>query len=126
MRDIGVFTSKGVPTEQLVDFVRSYSLRVGQPCEKRHDESVVGSPPNVLYVFDGTAATNGYFSEEELQRVESRLGSAPQGYVSIHFTSSDGAFALADALAHEISRTWEGIIDYNGAGGKLDMPPVRR
>jgi hypothetical protein len=125
MRDIGVFTSKGVSTEELVECVRSYTLRVGQPYEKRSGESVVGRPPDVLYVFDATRATNGYFSEIEREAIESRLGTTPEGYISIHFTSTDAAFALADEMAHEITRIWEGIIDYSGTGGKLGAPPVR-
>lgn len=87
MRDIGVFTSKPLSSHELVEFVRSYSLHVGQPVEKRPDESVVGNPPNVLYVFDATAANHGYFSEEERVAIQSTLGSAPESYVSIHFTT---------------------------------------
>jgi hypothetical protein len=123
MRDIGVFTSKSLRTEELVEFVRSWSARVGQPCDKRTNESVVGDMPDLLYVHDGTAVTNGYFSEEEKNAIESKLGSTPEGYVSIHF-KSDGASALANELAHEISRMWEGIIDYGGWGGGLGVPPV--
>jgi len=125
MRDIGVFTSKIVLTEELLEFVRSYSARVSQRYEKRTDESVVGDPPDVVYVFDTTAPSNGYFSEEEKKAIESKLGSTPEGYVSLHFTSTDVAFARADKIAQEISRIWEGIIDYGGAGGELCVPPVK-
>jgi hypothetical protein len=123
MRDIGVFTSKAVQTAELIEFVQSYSSRLGQPWAKRPGETVVGHPPDVLYVFDGTAATDGYFSEEEFELIASRLGSPPQSYVNIHFTSTDTAFRLADAMAHEVRREWNGIIDYGGAGGQLGVPP---
>ena len=126
MRDLGVFTSKPISSHELVEFVRAYSLHVGQPFEKRADESVVGSPPDVLYVLDATAAKQGYFSEEEKSVIQSKLGFAPQGYVSIHFTATDAASGLAEGMAQEIGRIWNGIIDYSGAGGKLGVPPVRQ
>jgi hypothetical protein len=125
MRDLGVFTSTPMSSSELVELVRGYSLHVGQPFEKRPDESVVGSPPNVLYVSDATAVTNGYFSEDEAVVVESALGSAPMGYISIHFTNTDVAFRLAEGMAQEIRRLWHGVIDYGGAGGSLGMAPVR-
>ena len=123
MRDIGVFTSKPVQTAELIEFVESYSSRIGQPCTRREGETVVGRPPDFLWVFDGTAPTDGYFDEEEFQEIESKLGSPPKSYVDIHFTSSDGASALAGAMAQEIKQRWEGIIDYRGAGGQLGVPP---
>ena len=45
MRDIGIFTSKRVPLEELVEFMRSYASGVGQPLERRSHESVLGEPP---------------------------------------------------------------------------------
>ena len=123
MRDIGVFTSKAVQTAELVEFVRSYSWRIGQLCTRRDGETVVGRPPDFLWVFDGTAATNGYFDEGEFHLIESKLGSPPKSYINIHFTSTVGASALANALAQEIRREWDGIIDYAGAGGQLGEPP---
>ena len=123
MRDLGVFTSKPISSRELVEFVRAYARRVGQPFEKRSEESVVGTPPDVLYVFDATAVKHGFFSEEEKAVIESRLGSAPKGYVSIHFTASDAAAGLADEMAKEIGRVWNGTIDYSGAGGQLGVPP---
>lgn len=125
MRDLGVFTSKPISTYELVEFVRAHSSHVGQPFEKRPDESVVGNPPDVLYVFDATVAKHGYFSDEEKAVIQSMLGSAPEGYVSIHFTTSDAAAGLAEGMAQEICRIWRGIIDYSGAGGKLGVPPAR-
>lgn len=125
MRDVGVFTSKSVSTEQLIELVRSYCMRADQPLEKRQGESVVGRSPDVLYVFDATAPSNGYFSEEEKKAIESKLGSTAEGYVSIHFTSTDAAFRLADDLAHELSRKWDGTVDYSGAGGGLGVAPAR-
>jgi hypothetical protein len=125
MRDIGVFTAKTVPTEQLIAFVRSYALRVGLPFEKRQDESVVGHPPDVLYVFDTTTASNGYFSKAEKEAIESKLTSTVQSYLSVHFASTDVAFNLANDLASELSRKWKGIIDYSGTGGALGDPPPR-
>ncbi len=124
MRDIGVFTAKAVSSDKLIEFVRSYSSLVGQPYEKRSKESVVGKPPVVLYVSDETHATNGYFSGDEKEVIASKLGSQPEGYVSIHFSLGDDSFAIADRMAHEISRIWEGIIDYSGTGGDLRVPPT--
>lgn len=123
MRDIGVFTSRTVPSEQLIEFVRRRCLTLKQPLEQRPGELVVGDLPDVLYVSDSTDARNGYFGADEKMAVESKLRSTPLGYLSIHFTSTDAAFELADSLAHELSRTWEGIVDYSGAGGGLDIPP---
>ena len=40
------------------------------------------------------------------------------------FTSLPVASGLAGAMAQEISRIWQGIVDYSGAGGKLGVPPV--
>jgi len=124
MRDVGVFTSESVSTEQLIELVRSYCLRANQPLERRQGESVVGRPPDVLYVSEATAPSNGYFSEEEKQTIESKLGSTAEGYVSIHFTSTDAAFKLADELAHELSRKCSGIVDYSGTGGGLGLAPA--
>jgi len=123
VRDIGIFTSKRVPLEELVEFMRSYASGVGQPLERRSHESVLGEPPDVLYVLDATAATDGYFSDEEKAAIESKLGATLEGYVSVHFTSTHNAFTLADALAHEIGRMWHGILDYSGTGGGLAFPP---
>ena len=115
-----------VPLEELVEFMRSHASGVGQPLERRSDESVLGEPPDVLYVLDATAATNGYFSDEEKAAIESKLGATLEGYVSVHFTSTHSAFTLADALAHEIGRMWHGILDYSGTGGWLGIPPPTR
>ena len=54
MAQVGELEAKGVWTEELVEFVRSFALRVGQPNERRPHESVVGEPPDALYVFDTT------------------------------------------------------------------------
>lgn len=124
MRDLGVFTSKTVPTEELVEFVRSYSVRTGQHYEKRTNESFVGELPDVLYVHDETAPAIGYLSDEDKKAIELKLGSTPKGYVSIHF-KTDAAYVRAEELAHEISRNWAGIIDYDGVGGELGVPPVK-
>jgi hypothetical protein len=123
MRNVGVFTSHRVQTAELVEFVSSYSARIGQPFSKRSGETVVGHSPDVLYVFDGTAATDGYFGEDERGLIASRLGAAPQSYINIHFASTDTAFKLADAMAQEVRRKWDGIIDYGGTGGQLGVPP---
>jgi hypothetical protein len=125
MRDLGVFTRKQVPLEELDEFARLFAKRSGQFFEKKRDESVVGSAPNVLYVFDDTNPRNSYFNDDEKLTLESRLGYVPEGYVSIHFTSGDKAFALADQMAHQIAERWGGTINYAGAGGDLAVPPLR-
>ena len=122
MRDNGVLTAEPVPTDELVEFVRSFASRVGQPYEKRPGESVVGEPPDVLYVFDTTAPTDCYFSPEEKVAVESKFGGQVNGCVSVHFTLTDAAFALGETLAGEIARRWIGKLDYSGAGGAFGVP----
>jgi len=124
MRDLGVFTSVAISSSELVEFVRAFAMRDGQPFEKRSEESVVGTPPDVLYIFDTTAPNEGYFSDDEKAVIQSKLGCAPEGYVSIHFASGDGAFGLAERMAREVVRAWKGLIDYRGAGGQLSVPPV--
>jgi len=124
MRDLGVFTSKPISSDELVEFACAYARRAGRSFEKRSEVSVVGTPPDVLYLADATAVQNGYFAEEEKAVVTARLGADPAGYVSIHFTSSDAAAGLADEMAKEIGRLWEGIVDYSGAGGQLGVPPA--
>ena len=126
MRDIGIFTASTVPIDRLVEFMRAYSSRRGRPMERRHTESVVGVPPDVVYVSDTTTPSAGYFSEDEKYAIESHLRSPIEGYLSIHFTSTEAAFDLADELAHEFAHAWAGIIDYTGAGGTLGVPPERR
>ena len=123
MRDIGIFTSKVVSTGDLLEFMGAYAARVGEHFERRTDESIIGDFPDVLYVSNDTAATNGYFSEDERKKISASLGVEPEGYISIHF-KTDAAFARADAIAHEMGRLWQGMIDYSGSGGDLNVPPV--
>lgn len=85
MRNIGVFTTKPVRTVDLIELVQSHSLRVRQPCARGHEETVVGRLPDLVHVSDRTVAEDGYFGDEELKLLESKLGSGPQGYVDIHF-----------------------------------------
>ena len=126
MRDLGIFTSKPVSSQELVNFLRSYSSAIGQAFEKRAQESFLGNQPDVVYIADSTEAKQGYFSDEEKVAVEKELGSALQSYISLHFTSSDAAAALALRTAREIAQMWTGIIDYSGAGGGLGVAPVKR
>ena len=123
VRDIGIFISNRVSLEELVEFVRSYASGVDQPIERRSNESVLGEPPDVLYISDETAPTNGDFSDKDKAAIEARLGATVESYISIHFTSTDDAFTLADGLAHQIGRLWRGILDYSGTGGGLASPP---
>lgn len=125
MRDICILTTKIVPTEELVEVLGSFALQTSQPFERRAGQSVVGEPPDFLWVFDDTAPTNCYFSEEEKAAIEAKLGATAEGCVSVHFTSTDGAYVLAESLAREIGRRWQGTLDYSASGGSFGVPPVR-
>ena len=123
MRNIGVFTARPIQPAELVEFVSSYSSSLGQQSTRRDGETIVGNEPNFLYVFDETSVEQGYAAEEDSRLVESKMGTHPKSYVNMHFTSTEGAASLAEAFAQEIRRRWNGIIDYSGAGGDLDVPP---
>jgi hypothetical protein len=123
MRDIGIFLAKPLSTAELVDFLRSHASTRRLSWNKRADESVIGRTPDVLYVFDPTDGGDAIYSDDERRDVESRLGSTVQSYVSIHFTSTDGALDLATELAERLKQKWGGIIDYSGSGGDLEVPP---
>jgi len=123
MTDLGVFTSKPISTHELVDCVRAYALRIGQRFEKHPTESRVGTFPDLLYIADRTAPEHEIFTEEEAADLESSLGFAQKGYVSIHFKTA-GAAVLAEGLAQEIRGGWQGVIDYSGAGGDRGVRPA--
>ena len=125
MRDICILTAESASTEELIEFMRSFALRQDQPYSRRVHESVVGEPPDVLYVFDTTDPTDCYFGPAEKVAIELKLGARLNGCVSVHFTSTDAAYALGDTMAREIARRWHGKLDYSGTGGAFEMPPIQ-
>lgn len=124
MRNIGVFTSNPVESIELVQFLAEYSSTMDQPLSRREHETVIGREPDLLYVFDRTSLEDEYFDPNDLEQVQTKLGTTPRSYVNVHFTSTEAAAALAEAVAGEITRKWGGVIDYTGAGGQVGVRPT--
>ena len=123
MRNIGVFTVMPVDRDALLEFLREYAAHQEMEWSDSGGQVILTSRlRDRLYVLRDTASENGC-APEEVEAIERVIGVAPAGYVDVHFTSTDGAFPIADRLAREIQKRWPGVIDYSGAGGDLGTAP---
>ena len=127
MRNIGVYTTKPVDRDALVELLREFAaqqaLGWSDPSDPGGQVILTSRSRDGIYVLKDTAVANGCVDGQELEAIKRAIGVSPASYVDLHFTSTPGAFPLADRLAREIQARWPGVIDYDGAGGGLGTVP---
>lgn len=127
MRNLGLLTKRPVSTTEVEDFVQAKGgeIQVFHGPGGTIRQLVIGVDQDWVFFAKDTAISNAYFDEDELRAEEAQLGFRPQAYVDLHFTSTEGAFKLAEQLVLEMQSAWDGVVDYSGAGGGLGIPPKR-
>jgi hypothetical protein len=53
------------------------------------------------------------YEVDHWKRVLETLGAEPRSAISVHYSSSSGAFARCQCIADEALRRWDGVMDWN-------------
>jgi hypothetical protein len=123
MRNLGLFSPIAVLSRDVEQFVVARGGKAPPDCRTPGNSVILGVDPDWVYVACDTSISNACFDEEEIEDTRQQLGFDPKAYIDVHFTSTHGAFHLAEGLAREMQTIWGGTIDYSGSGGALGRPP---